>query len=234
MKRTLPNLFSMLIISLFLVVSASAQVAGDVKGDQGTKVIKIGILTPSVKLTEATGEVSPEDALRNTYAVLLKSDLFEFVPIEARLTSLALEEAAKNECDYLLDVSLIQEQQKKGGGGLFGKIIRDTARSATWETANSVPYGGSTGGRIARTTARSTIINTGYTMSNMSVKVEKNDKLTLDYKLSTARGEKLLENKIEEKAGKDTDGLLMNMLEKSGEDLVQFLRKDTGNSKVDQ
>ncbi|MGI8544316.1 MAG: hypothetical protein ACR2MD_12700 [Aridibacter sp.] len=235
MKRSIRNLFSVfsiLFISLFFVIQASAQ-GEDVKGDAGTRITKIGILLPEVKLMEATGDISPEEALRNTYAVLLKSDTFEFVAIDSRLTSLALEEAVKKECDYLLDVSLIQEQ-KKSGGGLFGKIARDTARRATWETANSVPYGGSTGGRIARTAARSSIINTGYTISNMNIKIKKKDKLTLDYKLSTAKGEKLLDKKIEEKAGSDTDDLLMKMLEKSGEDLVAFLRKDMGSSTVMQ
>ncbi len=177
MKRTLQNLlsvFSILFISLFFIIQASAQVGGDVKGDKGTKVTKIGILMPDVKLTEATGETSPEEALRNTYAVLLKSDTFEFVPIESRLTSLAIEEAVKKGVDYLLDVSLIQEQKKSGGGGLFGQIARDAGRRATWETANTVPYGNSGGGRIANTAARSAIINTGYTMSNMSIKI--NDK----------------------------------------------------------
>ena len=165
MKRVIRNflsVFSVLIISGFLAGSAMAQeqTAGDVRGDGGTKVTKIGILMPKVVLKEATGEVSPAEALRNTYGALLNSDSIEIVAIGARLTSLAIEEAAKKNCDYLLNISLVQERKKRGGG-LFGRIARDTGKRATWETANKVPYGRSTGGRIARTTARSTIINTG-------------------------------------------------------------------------
>lgn len=226
--KILTAAFSIFWAAAFFVSNVSAQDAGDVKGDEGAKITKIGILMPTVKLTEATGEISPEEALRNTYAVLLKADTIELVPIESRLTSLALEEAAKLGVDLLLDVSLVQEQKKSGGGGIFGKVLKDTGSRATWETASKVPYGRTTGGRIAGSAARSAIFNTGYTMANMSVKIKKNDKLTLEYKLSTAKGEKLFAKTLEEKAGKDTDDLLMNMLEKSGEDIVGYLRQPAG------
>ncbi len=230
--RSIISLFSILLISLALTSMIFAQQAGDVKSDEGTKVTKIGILMPNVKLVEATGDISPEEALRNTYAVLLQSDTFEIVGIGAKLKSLALEEAVKKGCDYIINVSLLQEKKKKGGG-LFGKIARDTGRRATWETARKVPYGGGTGERIARTAAQSAIINTGYTMSNMSVKVRKNDRFTLDYSVSSTKGETLFENSLKEKATKkNKDELLMTMIEKSAEDIVSVLRKRPGRTKV--
>jgi hypothetical protein len=137
-----------------------------------------------------------------------------------------LAEATKKNCDYILNVDLEQSEKKSGGGGLFGKIARDTGRRATYETAVKVPYGSGTGERIARTTAQSAIINTGYTLSNMTVEVKKNDKFTLDYNLTTAKGDAFYSNKIETKAKKNNDDVLMKMIEQSGEDIVKVLLKN--------
>ncbi len=221
------SLFWIFTILLCLNMVALAQgSAGDTDSDSGTKIIRIGVLMPKVQLTEAKGEVEPEVALRNTYAALLNSDQFEIIALDSRLTSLALDEAKKKSCDYILNVDLAQEA-KKSGSGLFGKVLRDTGNRATSETASKVPWGGGTGERIAGTTARSAILNTGYTMSNMSVEIKKNDKFTLDYNLTaTATGDVFHTNKLEAKAKKNNDPVLMELIEESANDLVTVLKKN--------
>ena len=229
MKKLSKNLFSICLVLTFvfclnLVAFGQGGEAGEIDTDGGSKVVRIGVLLPKVKLTEAKGEVAPEEALRSTYAVLLDSDLFEVVALKSKLTSLALREAEKLKVDYILNVDLEQIQKKKKSG-LFGRIARDTTRSTTRETARRVPYGGGAGERIARTTAQSTIINTGYTMSDMTVKVRKNDKFTLDYNLTTPKGKVFYSNKLEAKAKKKNDETLMNLIEESANDMVTQLTK---------
>jgi len=226
MHRFSRNLLAIFTLILGLTFAATAQTAGEAeKGDQGTKVTRVGVLMPKVNLVEAKGDMEAGAALRNTYAVLLNSETIQVVALDSRLASLALEEAKTKNIDYILNLSLVQEQKKKRGGGLFGRIARDTGRRATWETANKVPYGGSTGGRIARTTARSAIINTGYTLSRMKIKIKKSDKFILDYAMTDAKGESLLAKTIEAKAKKKNDDqVLIKMFEESGEEIVKTLR----------
>ncbi len=212
---------------LNLTVFTFSQSAGDTaQGDEGTKVIRIGVVMPNVELQDANGEVEPGAALRNTYAALINAETIQIVPLEARLTTLALDEAAKKECDFILNLSLVQEIAKSGGGGLFGKIARDAGQTATWEASSKVPYGGGTGERIARSTAQSAIVNTGYTMSNMSYKVKKSDKFVLDYLLTTAKGETVLEKTIDAKAKKNNDDkVLLGLIEQSANEIVLAIRK---------
>mgnify|MGYP000625064366 CR=1 FL=1 len=230
MQRFSRNLLAAFTLILGFTFVASAQTAGDPggQGEEGTKVMRIGVLMPKVDLVEAKGDMEAAAALRNTYAVLLNSETIQVVALNSRLASLALEEAQKKNVDYILNLRLFQEQKKKKSG-LFGRIARDTGRRATWETARKVPYGGSTGGRIARTTARSAIINTGYTLSSMKIKIKKSDKFILDYALTDAKGESLLSKTIEAKAKKKNDDqILIKMFEESGEDIVSILRKRPG------
>ncbi len=217
---------SFLIFAIVLVFSAVSfsQTAGDANtGDSGAKVIRVGVLLPKVDLRDAKGEVDPAEALRSTYAALLNSEAIELVALDAKLTALAIEEAGKLECDYILSVSLKQEE-KKSGGGLFGRVVRDTGNRATWEAASKVPYGGGTGERIARTTAQSAIINTGYTMSNVSVEVKKNDEFSLNYGLSTAKGESVSDKDFEAKAKKNKDDtVIMGLIEESANDIAKAI-----------
>lgn len=215
---SLTFVFSLALVSL-------AQTAGDeiVKGDPGSKVIRVGVVMPKVDIKAAEGEVAPGEALRATYAALLNSEVIELIALDSKLASLALTEAAKHECDYILNLSLNQIV-KKSGGGLFGKVMRDAGNRATYEASTKVPYGSNTGTRIARTTARSTIINTGYTMSNMSVKVKKNDKFILNYGLMTAKGKTVSEKEYEAKAKKKNDDkVLMGLIETSANDIAKFI-----------
>ena len=207
------------ILSLGIVAFGQA---GDVdEGDQGSKVTRIGVIMPKVSLMEAKGEIEPGAALRNTYAALLNSETILIVALDARLTTLALEEAAKKEVDYILNLSLMQESKKSSGGGLFGRVARSAGRQATWETSRQVPYGGTAAGRVGTAAARSAIINTGYTMSNMTYKVNKSDKFTLDYLLTDPKGKTILEKSIDGKAkSKNDDKILLALIEQSANDIA--------------
>ena len=200
-------------------------------GEKRAGVIRIGMILPKVSLTEATGDVDAPTALRNSYAALLNSETYEVVALDARLTSLAVEEAQSLDCDYILSVNLEQEEKKKGGG-LFGKVLGDAGRQITNEAGNAVPYGGNSATkRVVSTTARSAIINTGYTLSDMSVKVNKNDQFTLEYNLAETNGRTVFSNTQKAKAKKNNATVLSQIIEESINDTVTFLRKRPGRTK---
>lgn len=226
-SKSVLSVFGILAIffCLNLVAFGQEDKAGDQNADGGSKVIRIGVLLPKVKLRDAKGEVTPEEALRNSYAVLINSDLFEVVPLDAKLTSLALAEAKKKECDYIMNVDL-KQIEKKSGGGLFGRVLRDAGNQATWETSRKVPYGGTAPGRVAGSATRSTIRNTGYNMSNMAIKIKKNDKFELDYNLTTAAGDPFYSKSLNAKVKKNGDDVLNKLLEQSAEDIVKVLLKN--------
>ncbi len=225
LSEILASVAALIMLVFCFQVSTFAQTAGNVGEDRGSKVIRIGVLLPKVQLAEASGEISPEEALRSTYAALMNSDSFQLVALNSRLTSLALDEAKKRECDYILNVDLNQEE-KKSGGGLFGKVLKDTASRTTYDAARRVPTGSGTGERIVSNAAQDAIIGTGYTMSNMAVTVKKNDKFVLDYNLTiTESGSVVHTNKIESKAQKNNDPVLMEMIEQSANDLVSVLKR---------
>lgn len=195
-------------------------------GEKREGVIRIGMILPKVSLTEATGNVDAPTALRNSYAALINSDSYEVVALDAQLMVLAVEEAQKLDCDYILSVDLEQEEKKKGGG-LFGKVLGATGRQVTNEVGNTVPFGGSTATkRVVNTAARTAIINTGYTLSDMSVKINKNDKFTLEYNLADDRGKTVFSNTQKAKAKSNNDTVLSEIIEQSITDLVTFTRRN--------
>ena len=225
MKNSLRNISILVVIALFALSSfVSAQEPDQAVATEATHDIKIGVLMPKVQLTEVSGEVDAETALRNTYAALMNSKYYQLVALESRLTSLALQEAKELGCTYILNLDLSQEV-KKSGGGLFGKIIKDAGSRTTYEAMTKVPGGGGTGERIARSSAQSAILDTGYTMSNMAVTVKKNDKFVLLYNLTLAETGSVVHSKtLEEKAEKNNDTVLMRMIEESANDLVAVLK----------
>ncbi len=227
MRKISGNIAILLILLFALSVFSFGQIAEDApKGDEGSKVTRIGVVMPKVKLKEAKGEIEPGAALRNTYAALINGETLQIVALDANLTSLALEEAARKEVDFILNLNLNQETGKSGGGGIFGAIARDTGRRATWEAAGNVPYGGGTGERIARTAAQSAIINTGYTISNMSYEVKKSDKFILEYFLTDVKGKTILEKSIDGKAKKNNDDkVVLDLIRESANEIVLAIRK---------
>ncbi len=219
--------FTFIVIMILSLGIVAFGQGGDVdEGDEGSKVTRIGVIMPKVSLKEAKGDIEPGAALRNTYAALLNSETILIVALDATLTSLALQEAAKKEVDFILNLNLMQESKKSSGGGLFGKVARSAGRQATWETSRKVPYGGTAVGRVGTSAARSAIINTGYTMTNMTYKVKKSDKFTLDYLLTDVKGKTVLEKSIDGKAKKNNDDkVLLELIEKSANDIVGAIIK---------
>lgn len=217
------------LVSLFAVVGFSqsdASASSETESDGGSKVIQVGVLLPKVELKDATGKISPSEALRNSYGALLNSDSIQLVALKSTLTSLALEEAKKHGIDYILKLSLIQERKKSGGSKLFGRVVGSTGRVVTGSVAQQVPYGGSVGTRVARSAARSAILSTGYALTDMTIKIKKKDKFTLQYGLTDKEGNEVLDKTVVVKMKKKNDDKqLLDMITNSAEDIAGAIIK---------
>ena len=183
--KYLQSFFWILTIFLCLNTLAFGQEGEDKPTDAGTKVLKVGILLPDVKLKDAQNEKDLALALRNTYAVLLKADTVQIVALEGQDTTFSLGEAAKKECDYIISLGLSQtkKRSKSPFGSVFDRVKQRTGERATIEAARNVPRGGGTGEKIARTAAQTAIIDTGFTLSSIDIKIKKKDKFYLNYKI---------------------------------------------------
>jgi hypothetical protein len=90
-------------------------------------VVRIGLITPKVTMS-AGDPAQAAVTLRNSFVNYLKGPNLEVVLLNARVPSLALEEARQSQCDYVLNSSMTVK--KGGGGSMFGRAIGNIAGSA--------------------------------------------------------------------------------------------------------
>ena len=157
------------------------------------------------------------EALRNSFASLLKGPNIEVVTLSARLPSLAVEEARQSQCDYLLSASMTV---KKGGGGgsMFGRAIGNIAGSA----AGHIPGGGS----ATTGAARSAAITGVYTTAAIASSIKARDEAALEYKLDHVETAKTsLANKDKGKASADGEDIVAPLVQKAAETIVATVRR---------
>jgi hypothetical protein len=173
-------------------------------GPKKTGVIRIGVVLPKVQLTSGDAAQAAE-ALRSNFASYLKGPSVEVIPLSARLPSTAVEEARQNECDYVLNLSMIVK--KGGGGSMFGRAIGNIAGSA----AGHIPVSGAGTGA-----ARSAAIGGVYTTATIVSSIKARDEVTLDYKLEPIdRAKQGTANTVKAKASSDGEDVLTGLIEKA-------------------
>ena len=160
-------------------------------------VLRIGLLLPNVQMSSGNATQAAE-ALRNSFASYLKGPNIEVVTLSASLPPLAIEEARRSQCDYILSASM---NVKKGGGGLmFGRRIADIAGAAT----GRIPSAGSA--------------------ANGTIKAR--DEVTLEYKLDQVETAKsVLANKDKAKASADGEDVISPLVQKAAGDVVATTQK---------
>jgi hypothetical protein len=153
--------------------------------------------------------------VRNTFVGFLNGPSVEVVALSARLPDQALEEARQSQCDYILFSSLTQ---KKGGGGMFGKVMGNVAGAA----GSVIPYGGGAGEVAARTAATTAI----YTTAAIAGSIKAKDEVTLEYRLQTVGDQKpVVSNTTKAKAKTDGEDVLTPLVEKAAQTMVSAVRK---------
>ncbi len=212
-----------LLIAVFLAVSAGTGTAQP--GSEKTAALKvkpagvkrIGVLLPTVSLVNAGDRVDPAEAVRSSLVSLLRSSSFEFLPLEARLNALALKEAADNDCDYVLKVTLTQKPEKEGG--LLSKVIDRAADSAITQTTSRIPMGKN----VPASVGRESVVGIGQEATQIEFTIRSKDEFILEFKMSTPKGQAAAGNTLKAKATKDNDDVLIPLIEKAADEIASFL-----------
>jgi hypothetical protein len=173
----------------------------------GLANVKTGSVGDGMNATELAG------AIQNTLSQYLKTPQVEIVQLEAKLPSAVDAEAQSKECDYVIYTNV---SHKKGGGGMFGKMMGNIAASAV----SSVGYG-STAGAIASHTTSTAI----YTAANAAGNVKSKDELTLDLKVNQTGGSQALAKQYKAKAKSDGEDIISPIVEQAAQAIIDTVAK---------
>lgn len=142
---------------------------GDSLAPKRQGMIRIGIAKPNVKTPDSkddtTAPMQLSAAIRDSLVDALKGENVEAIRLQ---TDAPEAEALEKECDYIFYANVTQ---KRGGGGMFGKMIMMGAISMAGAMVPGV------GGMIAGTAAN---VIMGQQMGKMA---KAKDEFTLDYKV---------------------------------------------------
>ena len=174
-------------------------------GPKKEGVIRIGLILPNVRLSSGDASQAAE-ALRNDFARFLKGPSVEVIPLAARFSTQAIEEARQNECDYMLNASM--SVKKTGGGSMFGRAIGNIAGPAV----GHIPGGGS----ATTGAARSAAIGGVYTTATIVSSIKAKDEVTLEYNLEAlSRARQGIANTVKAKASRDGEDVVTGLIEKA-------------------
>lgn len=176
------------------------------------QVTRICLAPASVEASSGSATAA-SDAARETFISYLTGPSLRPEPLKARLASQAKEEARQAGCPYLL-LTTLKHVQKRSGGGLLGRMAAGAAQQGAWEAGVA---SGSAAGRIAGQAAYGAAGQAAY---NYAVTIHDKDEVSLGYRLETADGKVLLDQRDKRKAKQDGEDLLSPMVEKAAGEIV--------------
>jgi hypothetical protein len=177
--------------------------------DQPKQTACIAIMMPTVEGVSGSA-VDAAKGVSDLMASYLQGPSMKTVVLEAKLPSLASEEAKQKGCEPLLITRL---HRKSGSHGLM-KAFGQAAGSASW----SLPYGGVS---AASTIARAGTATGLQAVSSLAQSTKAKDELTLEYKLQSADGQVQFGPKTERRTAKsDGEDLLTPIVEHAAETIV--------------
>lgn len=175
-------------------------------------VIRIGIAKPSVKMPgdkdDTTAPLVLSSAVRDSLVDTLKAETVEAI----RLNSDAPEsEAKQTECDYIFYANVTQ---KRGGGGMFGKMIAMGAISVAGAMVPGI------GGMVASTVA-------SQVMSQQMGKIAKaKDEFTFDYKVTDINAAVMSKAVTKAKAKEDGEDVLTPLIKQASTTVMGEIGKN--------
>jgi hypothetical protein len=193
-----------------LPVSASAQDASG--GGKGANVC-IAVVQPLVTGVEGQAD-AVATGVRNLFVSFLTGPSMKAIPLEARLSSQATEEARQKNCSRILSMTL--EEKHHDGHSRF-KAITQAAGNA----AGYVPYthyGANLGVDAA-------VLGTEAVASVAST-TRAHDEMTLNYGVTTTDGKTVLPRKSDKaKAKSDGEDLITPLVNKAAEAIAEAVGK---------
>jgi hypothetical protein len=204
-----------LAVSLHVTAHARPTAPGDpgpasVSGSAGGTCIAIGL--PSVRGVDGNAS-SLAGSLRELIASFLTGPSLRTVSLDARLASMALEEAAQKECGLLLTVTATRQKH----AGRFGRVMGQAAGAAAWH----LPYGGTAATAVTRTAA----ITAAVAASTLASETRSKDELQVEYRLVATDGRLVREGLDRAKAKSDGEDLLTPLVERLAESVLAAVAK---------
>ncbi len=169
----------------------------------------IAVMTPELEGVPGNAADSASGA-RDLIASYLQGPTIKAIALEAKLPSLAAEEAKQKGCASILVTSIRRKSSSHG----FLKALGQAAGSSSY----SLPYGGSS---VGSTIARAGTTAGLQTVSSMAQSTKAKDELSLEYKLESADGTVEFGPKAEHRTAKiDGEDLLTPVVERVAESIV--------------
>jgi hypothetical protein len=184
---------------------------------KGEGVIRIGIVTPRVNsVGGGVSGNSEASSLRATFSSFLAGANIETIDLKARLEGLALTEAQRRQCDFVLYTTLIRKRNSSSGrGGPLNSIMGNVG-------------GGGAGSKVPGSQTVQDIASEANRVSGaLAGFVRANDEITFEYKLVTSVGGRPVAAKTtKEKVKKDNEDVLTPMIESAAQTIVDATIKN--------
>jgi hypothetical protein len=166
----------------------------------------VAIALPRVQGVEGDAtEVA--SSVRELFRSFLTGPSLQVVPLEARLASLAIDEARAKSCGHVLTAALTRK--RSSGSSLLGRVAGQAGTTAAW----SIPGGG-----LASAAARGAAVAATQTASEMASSTKAKDEMRVEYRLASVSGGQALGPKTESaKATVDGEDLLTPLVERVAE-----------------
>lgn len=181
--------------------SQPAALNSDGLGPKRAGVVRVGIAKPNIKMPDSkddtTGPLQLSAAVRDSFVESLKGETIEAIRLS---TDTPESEARQKECDYIFYANVTQ---KRGGGGMFGKMVAMGAMTAVSVLVPGV------GGLIAGTVGNVVMSQT------MNKTAKAKDEFTLDYKVTDPAGTLLSQAVTKAKTKEDGEDVLTPQLKQA-------------------
>jgi hypothetical protein len=166
----------------------------------------VGIVTPSVQ--GASGNAAAFGvALRDLFVTYLTGPSIQAIPLQARLSSQAMEEAKQKNCAHVVTATLTR---KHGGGSALGRVMGQAGSNAAWY----IPGGGT----VASAVTRGVAVATAQAVASFATTTKAKDEVELEYRLVSPDGKvQIAPRKEKLKAKSDGDDLVTPLVEKAAE-----------------
>ena len=174
--------------------------------------IRIGLVTPRVNTVgSGTGGQSESASLRSSLNSFLAGSNIETIDLKARLDTLALTEAQRRECDFVLYTTLLRKRSSSSPGknNPLNSIVGNVG---TGGTGKKLP-GSKTASEISTQAARVSGTIAGFAKAN--------DEITFEYKLVTSVGARPVATKsTKAKVKSDGEDVLTPMIESAAQAIL--------------
>ena len=155
-------------------------------------------------------------AVNGLFKSYLTGPSLSVVPLTARLTSQAREEARAANCKFVLFVTAKSERHKSDGG--LARIAGQAAQGAAWGAS----FEAST---AAKRVASMSAVSAARAATDIAATTKTQDELELSYRLESETGTVLKEGKAKQKAKSDGEDLLTPLVEHAAEEIAAIVAK---------